>query len=269
MAEKARIYAKIKESKQKCSNFYNQKPRYNSSGSPADRTLQLQRTAGNQAVQRLIKSGALQTKLKIGQPNDIYEQEADRVAEQVMRMPDPVPERRSTERNENKERFLQTKKSPEQAPVTQGQESVPPVINKVLQSPGQPLDPATRTFMEPRFGYDLSLVRVHSGTAAEQSAQEVNAQAYTIGQNIVFGTGQFAPGTQKGRQLLAHELTHIVQQNALLANQSTSNGVIQRKPAPDAKTVSENKARLDRLARNPREAHRAWKRLNIQDSSLF
>ena len=88
MAERAVATAKAQESKQKCSNSCKQNIGFNSSGSPADRILQLQRTAGNQAVQRLIKSGALQAKLKIGQPGDRYEQEADRVAEQVMSMPD-------------------------------------------------------------------------------------------------------------------------------------------------------------------------------------
>lgn len=95
MAEKAGVHAKAQESKQKCSNSCKQNIGFNSSGSPADRILQLQRTAGNQAVQRLIKSGTLQTKLRIGQPNDIYEQEADRVADQVMKMPELGKERKS------------------------------------------------------------------------------------------------------------------------------------------------------------------------------
>ncbi len=84
----------------KCPNSCKQNPGFNSSGSSADRILRLQKTAGNQAVQRLIKSGALQAKLKIGQPNDIYEQEADRVAEQVMSMPEPMVRRQSEEEKE-------------------------------------------------------------------------------------------------------------------------------------------------------------------------
>jgi hypothetical protein len=66
--------------------------------------------------------------------------------------------------------------------------------------------------MEQRFGHDFSRVRVHWGAAAEQSAQDVNANAYTVGHNIVFGTGRFAPGTHEGRRLIAHELAHVVQQ---------------------------------------------------------
>lgn len=84
-----------------------------------------------------------------------------------------------------------------------------------MRSPGKPLDPITRTFMEPRFGYDFSRVRVHSSAAAEQSTQDVNAIAYTVGHNIVFGSGRFAPGTHEGRRLIAHELTHVVQQSGL------------------------------------------------------
>jgi hypothetical protein len=82
-----------------------------------------------------------------------------------------------------------------------------------LANPGMPLEPALRQDMEQRFGYDFSNVRVHSGSSAEKSAQDVNANAYTVGNNIVFGAGRFASGTQQGRRLLAHELTHVVQQN--------------------------------------------------------
>lgn len=212
MAEKAGVHAKAQESKQKCSNSCKQNIGFNSSGSPADRILQLQRTAGNQAVQKLIKSRALQTKLKIGQPNDIYEQEADRVAEQVTRMPNPFLQRKCTKCNKDKKKILQAKESPGQVPVNQGQD-VPPVVHEVIRSPGHLLDPTTRTFMEPRFGYDFSRVRVHTGVQAAESARAVNALAYTAGQDLVFGVGQFAPGTDEGRRLIAHELTHVVQQS--------------------------------------------------------
>jgi hypothetical protein len=89
---------------------------------------------------------------------------------------------------------------------------VPPIVAEVLNSPGQPLDSATSTFMESRFGHDFSQVRVHTDSYAARSAKAIDARAYTVGRNIVFGAGQFLPGTQMGRQLLAHELTHVVQQ---------------------------------------------------------
>lgn len=92
--------------------------------------------------------------------------------------------------------------------------SVPPIVGDVLNSPGQPLDPATRNFMEPRFGHDFSQVRVHTNAQAARSAQSVNALAYTVGRHIAFDEGQYRPDTQPGRRLVAHELVHVMQQSA-------------------------------------------------------
>src|SRR5436309_2424225 len=91
---------------------------------------------------------------------------------------------------------------------------VPPIVHDVLCSPGQSLDEATRASMESRLGHDFSQVRVHTDTRAAKSARAVNALAYTVGQDVVFGTGRYAPETPSGRQLLAHELVHTVQQGA-------------------------------------------------------
>jgi hypothetical protein len=90
--------------------------------------------------------------------------------------------------------------------------SVPPIVHEVLRSPGQPLDAATRGFMEPRFGHDFSRVRLHTDSKAARSADAVQAHAYTVGRNVVFGAGRYEPATRAGRELLAHELTHVVQQ---------------------------------------------------------
>ncbi len=90
--------------------------------------------------------------------------------------------------------------------------SVRSVVDEVLNSPGQPLDVSTRAFMQPRFGRDFGDVRIHTGTKASESAQAVSALAYTVGQDVVFAAGQYNPATQEGRHLLAHELTHTVQQ---------------------------------------------------------
>ncbi len=89
---------------------------------------------------------------------------------------------------------------------------VPPIVHEVLRSSGQPLDSGTRTFMESRFGHDFSQVRVHTDGKAAKSAQSVNALAYTVGQNVVFNSGQYAPEANEGQRLLAHELTHVIQQ---------------------------------------------------------
>lgn len=88
----------------------------------------------------------------------------------------------------------------------------PPAVHEVLGATGRPLDRVTRASLEPRFGHDFSRVQVHSDTQAAASARSVNALAYTVGNHIVFGSGQFAPGTPAGQRLLAHELTHVIQQ---------------------------------------------------------
>jgi hypothetical protein len=89
---------------------------------------------------------------------------------------------------------------------------VPPIVHEALGSPGRPLDAAARADMEPRFGHDFSKVRIHADDRAAQSARAVNALAYTVGRDVVFDAGRFSPGTRAGRQLLAHELTHVMQQ---------------------------------------------------------
>jgi hypothetical protein len=91
---------------------------------------------------------------------------------------------------------------------------VPPVVGEVLASPGRPLDPPHRTRMESRFGHDFAGVRVHTDQKAARSAREIGAAAYAFGRSIVFGEGQYSPGTASGGYLLAHELTHILQQRA-------------------------------------------------------
>src|SRR5260221_14094093 len=92
--------------------------------------------------------------------------------------------------------------------------TVPPIVHEVLRSSGQPLDAGTRAFMEPCFGYDFSQVRVHTDAKAAESAQAVNALAYTAGRDVVFGAGQYAPETSKGKRLMAHELAHVVQSDS-------------------------------------------------------
>ncbi|MFW6174258.1 MAG: DUF4157 domain-containing protein [Chloroflexota bacterium] len=99
-------------------------------------------------------------------------------------------------------------------------DEAPPIVHDVLRSPGRPLDPATRAFMEPRFGHDFNHVRVHTGSSAAQSARAVNSHAYTVGRHVVFGAGQYSPGTTAGRALLAHELTHVVQQGGASSTQT-------------------------------------------------
>lgn len=328
----------------------------NSARPPAHPILALQQTIGNQAVQRLLQSSQIQAKLKISQPGDPFEQEADRVADTVMRMPEPaspeeektsvqtktmaaqitplvqresepspeekkeevvaaklllqrVPvavreddeeekvapkldtnfspqeeekektvetklakdtplQRQAVEDEEKKEETLQTatpsnlliqrlcagceeehsqttrldsrSKNDRGTQVQRKDESAassqltPPVSDdiSVLQGGGNPLPPSTRAFFEPRFGADFSRVRTHTGVRAAETAAAIQARAFTIGRDIVFGLGEYAPESREGRKLLVHELTHVVQQDG-------ANGTphrIQRQTAPSGTT---------------------------------
>ncbi len=106
----------------------------------------------------------------------------------------------------------------------EGATEIPAIVNEVLHSPGQSLDTATRAFMEPRFHQDFSQVRVHSDAKAAESARAVNAHAYTVGSHVVFGAGQYRPGTKLGNNLLAHELTHVLQQSRGLTRAASGVG---------------------------------------------
>jgi len=164
----------------------------------------------------------LQAKLAIRASNDPLEQEADRVADQVLAAPaHPAVKRASP----NIQRST--------GPATGVASAAPASVEHVLASSGRPLDSALQQDMGQRFGHDFSRVRVHSGAAAEQSARDVSAHAYTVGHNIVFGAGQFAPMAHAGRRLIAHELMHVVQQGAATASGSGSlRPALQRKPGP-------------------------------------
>lgn len=225
-------------------------------------------------IQQILRKPTLQSKLTIGAPNDKYEQEADQVAEQVMRMPDSQlsiadsagpPARGRTDNGgivqricapfseeyekakdggrpveaanlcpkcvgqdagvirrksltaklqrqeigEEEEGLLQTKN---------GGGSIPEVTSDIdadiqsLQGSGRSLSPAERGFFEPRFGADFSAVRLHNSARAAGVARSINARAFTLGQNVVMGAGEYSSATLVGRQLLAHELTHTIQQ---------------------------------------------------------
>ncbi|EMI21999.1 hypothetical protein RMSM_01076 [Rhodopirellula maiorica SM1] len=177
-------------------------------------------------VNAKIPQSIIQPKLTINTPGDKYEQEADRVAEQVMRMPEPKLQRKCScvgsmksgecpECKKKKKEASGTLQRVASAPV--GGMTAPPIVHNALNSPGSPLPAVTRSFMESRFAQDFNMVRVHTDSHAESSAQAISARAYTVGQDIVFGRGQFQPESSSGRHLLAHELAHVVQQQGNLA----------------------------------------------------
>ena len=185
-------------------------------------------------VRRILRSTGAQAKLTIGQPNDKYEQEADRVADQVMAMPDPELQRQPE--NEEEKELIQTKPLADQiTPLVQRQEKpseeeeelqakstpgeTPTVTSNIesrinsLKGGGQALDSGIRNFFEPRFGYDFSRVRINHGPQAADVSDLISARAFTLGKNIVFASGQYQPQSIEGKRLLGHELTHVVQQN--------------------------------------------------------
>jgi len=300
-----------------------QKTGFRSQSSHVDQILFLQRTIGNQAVQRLIKSGALQDKLRIGQPGDVYEQEADRVADAVMRMPEPGMQRqvepeeeeedmlqakplaeeitplvqRQVEPEEEEEEELQRQpieeeekelqrqplekeeeeelqKQPieekeeelQRQPIEEEEElqakaesghiyDVNPHLESQIQSlkgGGRSLSANEGSFFEPRFGRDFSQVRVHTDTRAVEAARAVNARAFTVGQDVVFGGGEYKPGTVHGKRLLAHELTHVLQQSGNHPKDhrknplghywqtETTTNVIQRRPLDENESIIVN-----------------------------
>lgn len=199
-------------------------------------------------------STKIQANLTANAPGDIYEQEAERVSEWVMRMPEPQLQHACSTGGgrpgcEEKEGgTVQTKPVGDQitplARRQEAQEAERPVHAKAqggispvpadfeseldgLYGGGHPLSKATRDFFEPRFGWDFSNVRVHSNAHANQLARRVSAKAFTYGNNVVFGAGEYAPESPDGMRLLGHELTHVVQQSNLPTRAATA-GMVQR-----------------------------------------
>jgi len=181
----------------------------------------VQQSAGNLAVQQLFRTGAIKAKLSISQPNDPDEQEADRVADRIMRMEDPGTLSSSTDVIHRKCASCGGTSTPcptcEAEPRLQRKaagESSSSVPHRPagLAGSGQPLPTSVRAFFEPRFGLDFSRVRVHDDASAAESARGIHARAFTAGRHVAFAAGEYAPYTSVGLRLLAHELAHVEQQ---------------------------------------------------------
>jgi hypothetical protein len=218
-------------------------------GSDPTGLMQLQRSAGNRAVQQLVAAGGngalpprgqgrspaagparvlqrkcacgapaasakeecagcaggktVQAKLAVGHADDPLEAEADRVADRVLGTAAPGAVQAAPVRVQR----LAAGASPAAS-------SAPASVDRVLASAGNRIDEGVRADMEQRFGHDFSRVRIHTSAAAERSARDIEARAYTVGHDVVFGAGMYAPHTHAGRLLLAHELVHVVQQGS-------------------------------------------------------
>ena len=188
------------------------------------------------AIREILGHSRLQAKLTVGPPHDAYEQEADRVADAVMRMPEEALARQPLEEEEE---LLQTMPADQEACCPELQRQVEEEEEELLQPKGdgggaveagpdleqaiasrrgggQPLPEESRSFFEPRMGRDLSDIQIHTGSPAADLTRRINARAFTLGSDIYFGAGQFAPESFEGKKLLAHELTHTIQQKTTL-----------------------------------------------------
>lgn len=208
------------------------------------------------APARTAAPSAVPSGLRIGEPDDSYEVEADRVADEVM-AGGPIQRHWSLAslgrgtavqrkcacggsdemEGECEQCKLQSEKKTLRRKPTGPATSpcAPPIVHEVLRSSGRPLDPATRAFFEPHFCIDLGGVRVHEDSRAARSAEAINAHAYTTGYSIVFGAGRYRPESVEGRRLLAHELTHVVHQR------DTTERLVQRDDAPEVEVVGSPK----------------------------
>lgn len=226
--------------------------------------LGLQQTTGNLAVGRLLDGSLLQAKLRIGPPGDVYEREADRVADRILSERTDAPialsvseastraqrcscqsaadgdelVQRACKCHEQEDDLLQRKcKCGEEDELIQPKRrgEAPPRRTgldahvKALKGTGRPLADRVRGFFESRFNHDFAAVRVHTGTAANDAASAAGARAFTVGNDVVFGNGEWSPDTAGGKHLLAHELTHVVQQTPMVARRKAT-----RPPTLDA-----------------------------------
>jgi len=186
-----------------------------------NQVLQLQRRIGNRALQRLLQ-GTIQTKLTVNEPGDDYEREADHVAQQVMSMRTPEVRRASIQR--------------QQADGGTASEAVTQEI-EATRGGGNPLPASSQTEMEDRFGADFSRVRIHTGDYAARLSRQLSAKAFTVGSDIYFSGGAFSPELSEGKFLLAHELTHTIQQGAAPSGQVGAQLMIQKADGDKANTA--------------------------------
>ena len=202
-------------------------------------------------IRNVLHGPTVQPKLTIGAPNDVYEQEAERVADAVLRMPEPRHDQTAPLRNSppaiqrlcteceddlqrqsiaEGEELIQTKAS--------GRDVPEPTAHTergiaALNGGGAPLPGGLRAYFEGRLGYDFAAVRLHTGGNAARTAQALNARAYTMGSDLVFAEGQYSPGTREGKRLIAHELAHVIQQTGGVSGSAHGTNTADfRQPSP-------------------------------------
>jgi len=198
----------------------------------------LQQSYGNAYVQRLLSSRIVQAKLTVNPPDDVYEREADRVAETIQRQIEPEEEElqmkasSQIQRQAEEEEEIQAKASQIQRQAEEEEEEEEPIQTRTVGSQpsvtsddlegqinaargsGQPLPDSVLASLEPHLGHDFSEVQIHTDAKADSLSQKLNAEAFTTGRDIFFREGAYQPDSASGKGLIAHELTHVVQQEA-------------------------------------------------------
>lgn len=203
------------------------------------------------------KGTFIQPKLTIGPSNDQYEREADMIAEHVVSTPENhfIQPKISSISIQKKCAACEKEEEEKVQRKIDGQndshKEIPSIVNNVLNASGEPLDTHTRSYMENRFGHDFSNILIHTNSIAAKSAQSISALAYTLGNHIVFNQGKYSPYTNAGKRLLAHELTHTIQQNRSPQNA----GNVNQEPGVIANAPVENVIQRDR---NPDVVHNGY-----------
>lgn len=193
--------------------------------------------SGDESFFKPVVTPVIQTKLTVGAPDDPMEREADRIAEQVMQKRENKVQRKCDACAEEDNEKVQRKPA---ADFRGDNEISGEIANSIKASLGNgtPVQPATRTYMESGFGTDFSNVQIHTGSNAAAISSQLNARAFTTGNDIFFNKGEYAPETDDGKRLLAHELTHTIQQgdsNPTNTNFTSKTQTIQRQTiTPDA-----------------------------------
>jgi len=224
----------------------------------------LQHAVGNQSILQLLESGAIQPKLRVSKPGDADEVEADRVAASIVSSSVsptlhrecactgggsycPQCESEAVEQAKG----IHRKSSSSSAAVVAAPENLPQNLG-----PGSALDPNLRKNMESKFGRDFGDVRIHADSRAAASARAVHARAFTLGKDVVFNQGEYSPETQSGKQLLAHELTHVVQQEGRPPTSLSKAAHPDGRAKPSSSSANDRKTRLtDRGAAVPAIQH--------------
>ncbi|MCL4504995.1 MAG: DUF4157 domain-containing protein, partial [Chloroflexi bacterium] len=197
--------------------------RHPAAGAKPDPRQSLRRMLNNRGI-------AVQAKLTVGAADDPYEQEAERVAERVMRMPTPAGAARQADAEADETPGIRRRVQREASDLSGSFEAGAQVEHALSHAGGgSPLPETLRTELEPKYGADFSRVQVHTGEQSEQLNRAVGAQAFTHGEHIYMGAGKYNPGTSAGKHLLAHELTHVVQQGGAGVQRKAGMSRLQRK----------------------------------------